>query len=80
MSCDEVGKWLQHHLDGVLDEGRSARLVAHLDDCRRCGLEAETYEQIKRSLADSASSVPADSLDRLRTFAGRLARGEEQLH
>jgi anti-sigma factor RsiW len=77
MSCAEVGKWLQHHLDGELDEGRSTRLVAHLDDCRRCGLEAETYARIKHSLVDSRSSLPEESLARLRDFGARLARGDE---
>lgn len=77
MSCDEVGRWLQHHLDGELDERRSARLVAHLDDCRRCGLEAETYERIKLALAARQDPMPTASLDRLRDFGTRLARGEE---
>jgi anti-sigma factor RsiW len=77
MSCDEVGRWLQHHLDGELDERRSASLVAHLDDCRRCGLEAETYERIKDALAARQDPVPPASLDRLRDFGARLARGEE---
>lgn len=77
MSCDEVGRWLQHYLDGVLDDARSTRLAAHLDECRRCGLEAETYERIKRSLGATASEVPPDALARLREFGTRLAQGEE---
>lgn len=76
MNCHEVGKWLQHYLDGVLDEPRSARLAMHLDECRRCGLEAETYERIKLSLAGERPQVSADSLQRLRQFATRLAAGE----
>ena len=78
MSCDEVAKLLQHYLDDVLDDRRAVRLAAHLDDCRNCGLEAETYLQIKQSLAARRVAVPAESLDRLRTFAAQLAEGHEQ--
>lgn len=77
MTCGEVGAWLQHHLDGQLDARRSARLAAHLEDCRRCGLEADTYERIKAALAARQPSVPADSLARLREFGARIARGDE---
>lgn len=77
MTCEEVGHWLQHHLDDELDDRRSARLVAHLEDCRRCGLELETYVRIKRSLVDRREPVPAESLERLRNFGARLARGED---
>lgn len=77
MQCDEVGRLLQHYLDGHLDERRAARLAAHLKDCRRCGLEVNTYERIKSSLAERRGSVPAESLARLREFGERIARGEE---
>ena len=77
MQCDEVGRLLQHYLDGRLDERRAIRLAAHLEDCLRCGLEADTYERIKGSLAERRGSVPADSLARLREFGERLARGDE---
>jgi len=77
MTCGEVGEWLQHYLDGELNDRRSERLAAHLEDCRRCGLEADTYERIKHSLADHQPSVPADSLARLREFGARIARGGE---
>lgn len=79
MTCGEVGQWLQHYLDGQLDERRSQRLSAHLEDCRRCGLEADTYRRIKHSLAEHPSAVPADSLARLREFGERLARGDEPI-
>lgn len=79
MQCDEVGKLLQRYLDGYLDERRGAKLAAHLEDCRRCGLEANTYERIKGSLAESRGSVPAESLARLREFGERIARGDEPI-
>jgi len=77
MQCDEVGRLLQHYIDGHLDERRANRLAAHLEDCLRCGLEANTYQRIKGSLAERRGSVPADSLARLREFGERLARGDE---
>lgn len=77
MTCGEVGEWLQHYLDGELDDPRSERLAAHLEDCVRCGLEADTYMRIKHSLADRQTEVPADSLARLRDFGARIARGDE---
>lgn len=77
MTCGEVGEWLQHYLDGELDDHRSGRLAAHLEDCRRCGLEVDTYQRIKDSLAAQQPSVPADSLARLREFGSRIARGDE---
>ncbi len=77
MECHEVGALLQHYLDDELDERRSARIAAHLEDCRRCGLELEAYEQIKSSLTSRRPEVPADSVERLREFGRRLAQGEE---
>lgn len=79
MSCHQVGELLQHYLDGELDPARSQRLAAHLEDCRRCGLEADTYERIKHSLAQQRPEVSPDSLARLHEFGTRLARGEEPL-
>jgi anti-sigma factor RsiW len=75
MDCAQVGALLQHFLDGQLDAPRAARLRAHLDDCLRCGLEADTYRRIKRALADHRSPVPAASLERLEEFGRRLAAG-----
>lgn len=77
MSCHQVGEVLQTYLDGHIDAEQAARIEAHLDECRRCGMEAETYERIKSTLAAQRPGVPAESVDRLREFGERLARGEE---
>lgn len=77
LDCHAVGELLQHYLDDELDPKRGARIAAHLDDCRRCGLEAETYSRIKGTLAAHRSDVPDESVERLREFGRRLARGEE---
>jgi anti-sigma factor RsiW len=72
MGCEEVGRLLQQYLDGHLDQGRSPKLAAHLEDCRRCGLEAETYTRIKNSLGNQQLAVQDDALARLRSFGEGL--------
>ena len=42
-------------------------------------MEAETYERIKSTLGARRPDVPAESVQRLREFGERLARGEEQI-
>jgi anti-sigma factor RsiW len=78
MGCMQVGRLLQHYLDGDLDAPRAELLEAHLEECRRCGMETETYAQIKASLErHRREDVPRDAVDRLRVFGERLARGIE---
>ena len=73
--CAEVARWLQPYLDGEVD-GRTLRLVsAHLEVCRRCGLEAETYRALKQALV-RRSDPPPEPVARLRAFADRLTTGE----
>lgn len=79
MSCAEVGELLQEYLDDVLDDARAARLAAHLEECRRCGLEADTYRRIKQSLAERRGGIDVvadNAIARLRAFGEQLARGE----
>ena len=77
MDCREVGRHLQDYLDGDLDDLRAQRLAAHLDECRRCGMEAHTYERIKASLAARGTGpLPDDAIARLNAFARRLADGD----
>lgn len=73
--CREVGRLLQSHLDGELDEWGSRQVTRHLRDCRRCGMAAETYREIKRALRRSAGRPPAEAVSRLRAFGERLADG-----
>ena len=77
MSCHQVGEVLQEYLDGHIDAERAKRIEAHLEECRRCGMEFETYERIKVTLAAQRPEIPADSIERLRAFGERLARGED---
>ncbi len=76
LSCPEVGRLLQRYLDGELVTAAAVdALAAHLDECRRCGLEAETYRHIKAALAGRRRAVPSESVDRLRRFGEQLADG-----
>jgi anti-sigma factor RsiW len=76
MTCDDVAHWLQHLLDGELDARRTRQLAAHLDDCRRCGLEADAYRDLKRALAARfTSAADTAAIERLRAFADELANG-----
>lgn len=71
-SCHEVARLLQSYLDGNVDEVTARRVARHLEVCRRCGLEAETYTRIKESLA-RRGGVDPEAVERLRAFGARLA-------
>lgn len=79
MDCHAVGEVLPRCLDGYIDAERARLVAAHLGDCRRCGLDSQTYLHVKATLAAQRRAVPEESLARLRSFGERLARGEEPL-
>lgn len=72
-NCAEVARVLQSYLDGQVDDLTARRVRRHLEHCRRCGLESETYEAIKDAIARRTREVDADALERLRAFGKRLA-------
>ena len=77
MGCMEVGRLVQRFIDGALDVERGRRLALHLEDCRRCGIEVDIYEQIKASLAArSTVSLPDDTFERLTHFAQILTHAD----
>lgn len=80
LTCREVGRLLQRYLDDDTDGHVAARVAEHLEDCRRCGLEAEIYREIKASLARQAPTLPETTLARLRRFGDRLASGGNPGH
>lgn len=70
ISCARVQDLVQSYLDGELEDGPEREcLIAHLEMCRLCGVEAETYERIKASLA---ADPPPGSVDRLIQFAASI--------
>lgn len=72
ISCRQLGPVLQAYLDGEIDESDIDAISEHLDACRDCGLEAETYEQLKAALSQQRPTVAEDTLDRLRAFSATL--------
>lgn len=81
--CHRAARYLQHYLDGELDIVRSAMVAEHLETCRRCGLEARTYESIKVAISanaphsEEAEEAEQAAVERLRDFANTLAEQEE---
>lgn len=76
LDCREVAALLQLFLDGELDGDRGREVARHLEDCRRCGLEADTYREMKAALRRGAREPSAESVQRLRQFVVRLEAGE----
>lgn len=70
--CMHVGPKLQSYLDGELSTVSVRRVRAHLEYCRKCGLDVAAYSEIKRALA-TRGQPPAEALARLRAFAEQLA-------
>jgi anti-sigma factor RsiW len=71
-SCLQVMRVLQSYLDGQTDQVTARRVANHLDACRRCGLEASTYREIKSALARQAAPLDDASVARLRAFGSSL--------
>ncbi len=76
-SCRQVHQTVQSYLDGGLDENSARRVARHLEMCRKCGLEADTYRAIKNSLA-AQSKVDSEALQRLRAFGQQLTECDPQ--
>jgi len=72
VDCREVGRVLQNYLDNDVEPGFAGKIAAHLDECKKCGLEATTYTQIKDSLGDTRPEVDTDAIQRLRLFGTHL--------
>ncbi|NGO71362.1 anti-sigma factor family protein [Streptomyces boncukensis] len=77
MSCMQVARVLQSYLDGETDESTARRVARHVEDCRRCGLEARTFREIKHSLA-RGEAPDAEAVARLRSYGDALAEGGKQ--
>ena len=76
LSCAEVAALLHQFLDDESDEVTAGRVAAHLDDCARCGVEADVYRDIKAALARRRTPLPDVSVRRLRQFGERIAAGD----
>ena len=79
-SCVEVARQLQAYLDHEVDEVAARRIARHLEICRRCGLEASTYTEIKSALGRQGEPVPDGALERLRCFGNNLIEQPQDAH
>ena len=76
VNCREVGRVLQSYLDNDVESDFAEKIAAHLEKCKDCGLEYETYSRIKDSLAGMDNqALDADAIARLRAF-GRDLTGD----
>lgn len=76
--CSRVARVLQSYLDGEVDPPTAAMVTAHLEFCRRCGLEASAYRAIKTAIAATGpADVDQAAIGRLRAFAAGLDDPED---
>jgi anti-sigma factor RsiW len=72
LSCRAVARLLQAYLDGELADPRAVLVADHLDECRRCGLEAETWQWLKGAVAGLRPAHDPEQIDHLRAFVDEL--------
>ncbi|MDX1659691.1 MAG: zf-HC2 domain-containing protein [Nitriliruptorales bacterium] len=70
--CREVQKILQSYLDGELPESEHHKVAEHLEHCDRCGIEAEVYREVKRSLGRLHQPPDPTVMERLRSYTEDL--------
>jgi len=75
--CFRTSRMLQRYLDGEADDLTAARVAEHLEECRRCGLQARTYQAIKQALRSGSHEVDDLALRRLRVFSRSLADSDD---
>lgn len=76
-TCAEVMRSLQSYLDGeIRDELSVRRIAAHLAVCRRCGMEAKTFRELKSALRSAERNIDPRTIERLMDFARAL--GDEE--
>ncbi len=76
VNCREVGRVLQSYLDNDVEPDFAEKIGAHLEACKDCGLEAETYDRIKTTLAARMPEVDPAAVERLRVFGDTLTSGD----
>ena len=65
--CYRTSRALQRYLDGEADDRTATRIAEHLEECRRCGLNAATYRAIKQVIhagATTSTNSPCDGSGR----------------
>lgn len=70
--CRQVARIMQAYLDGELPPGDTALVAAHLEDCERCGVDAEVYRRVKAAIGRLRTAPDPDAVRRLRGYAQEL--------
>ncbi len=73
LDCGQVARVLQSYLDDELTVTTAREVADHLEQCRRCGMEADTYRDLKQRLSRFADPVDQVAVERLRRFVDELA-------
>lgn len=74
--CREVRRLMQAFLDGELPAREMDRVAAHVEDCRPCGIDAETYRRIKADLARLRVAPDRGAVARLERFVEELTASD----
>ncbi|HVA42662.1 MAG TPA: zf-HC2 domain-containing protein [Acidimicrobiales bacterium] len=73
LDCVQVLAVLQRYLDAEVDDLTARKVRAHLERCRRCGMEHSVYLEIKHSLSRRSPTVEPEALARLRAVATHVS-------
>ena len=71
-SCEQVAEVLQAYLDGELGPQDAGLVAAHLEHCKRCRIEAATYEQVIAAIRRQRPPVPPEVNERLTALVDEL--------
>lgn len=71
--CHQVGAVLQAYVDGELGAQDADAVAAHLEHCRRCGIEVRTVEQVIDAIQRQRPDVDPGALRRLAGYVDELS-------
>lgn len=73
LSCEQVAMVMQQYLDSELAADEVPKVLAHLEMCKDCGLEAELYTKIKDALVLHRVTPSEASMSGVRALAEQLS-------
>ena len=79
MSCDNVQKRISLLLDRQLADGEREVVLTHIETCRSCARELESFQELRATMRGMAQvKVPAEVTARLRVAASHHLAGLER--
>ncbi|HCU96550.1 MAG TPA: hypothetical protein DHU96_29050 [Actinobacteria bacterium] len=76
--CRQVQRLLQDFLHGQPGNRAASCVAAHLEDCRRYGLDAAVCRAVKASLGQQRYEATRRCWSRLHAFLAELGTGDER--